>query len=247
MLRIALCDNEIMFRVLMEREMATYLKKCGVIPAFRGYDTSVWETEERKTFLEQDIYLISAGAEESEGFRLAGKLRMYRPDARIILLATAEHCVWAGYRLGALFCLNRNKLSEKEYLKKCLDAICARMVNITTVRFPFLGGEKVFRQERLVYVESRLHKLFFYIYENGLQEYSLYGKLEEAERIFPKPCFARVHQSFLVNFRHVREISSKQLILFDDTYIAISRARKKLVQEQYKEYLKTADEIMLKM
>ena len=48
--------------------------------------------------------------------------------------------------------------------------------------FKFNECEKNVQVDRILYIESRLHKLEFYIMEDKLKKYSIYGKLDELEK-----------------------------------------------------------------
>lgn len=64
-----------------------------------------------------------------------------------------------------------------------MDAISLNMNYVAKKKkFNFNEGAKVVALERLLYIESRLYKLEFYIMEDKLKKYSLYGKLDELEK-----------------------------------------------------------------
>ena len=64
-----------------------------------------------------------------------------------------------------------------------MDAISMNMNYVAQKKkFNFNEGAKVVALERLLYIESRLHKLEFYIMEDKLKKYSIYGKLDELEK-----------------------------------------------------------------
>lgn len=62
-----------------------------------------------------------------------------------------------------------------------------------------------------------------------------YGKLNMVEKNLEngKIPFLRIHQSYLVNFRFIKEISFYKVVLFDGTELQISEERQKNVREKY--------------
>lgn len=59
-----------------------------------------------------------------------------------------------------------------------MDAISIKMNYVVKKRtFDFNEGTKKISLERLLYIESRLHKLEFYIMEDSLSKYYLYGPI----------------------------------------------------------------------
>ena len=65
--------------------------------------------------------------------------------------------------------------------------------------------------------------------------YEVYEKLNEIEKSL-KNCkmpFLRVHQSFLVNYRHVDGLAYDFVIMDNGKKISISEDRRKMISEQY--------------
>lgn len=65
--------------------------------------------------------------------------------------------------------------------------------------------------------------------------YELYGKLNEIEKSLKncKTSFLRVHQSFLVNYKHVQSQAYNYVTLDNGKQISISEDRRKTISEQY--------------
>ncbi len=68
-------------------------------------------------------------------------------------------------------------------------------------------------------------------HENG----KFYGKLNLVERKVENENipFLRIHQSYLVNYRYIKEISFYKVILFNGVELQISEDRQKIVREKY--------------
>lgn len=74
---------------------------------------------------------------------------------------------------------------------------------------------------------------YFTIYKQEILE--LYGKLNEIEETL-KTCkisFLRVHQSFLVNYKHISGQSYDSVVMDNGQKISISEDRRKIISEQY--------------
>ena len=95
-----------------------------------------------------------------------------------------------------------------------MDAISLNMNYVAQKKkFNFNEGTKIVALERLLYIESRLHKLEFYIMEDKLKKYSIYGKLDELEKELQGNDFIRIHQSYLVNMKHIEKVSRYEALL----------------------------------
>lgn len=95
-----------------------------------------------------------------------------------------------------------------------MDAISTKMNYVVKKKvFNFSKGTKNVSLERLLYIESRLHKLEFYIMEDRLNKYSLYGVLNDMEKELEGNDFLRIHQSYLVNMKHIVKVSRFEVLL----------------------------------
>ena len=67
--------------------------------------------------------------------------------------------------------------------------------------------------------------------ENG----KFYGKLNMLEKKLEngKISFLRIHQSYLVNYRFIKEISFYKVVLYNGMELQISEDRQKSVREKY--------------
>lgn len=84
----------------------------------------------------------------------------------------------------------------------------------------------------ILYFESNKRKIFIVTEQEILE---LYGKLNEIEETL-KTCkisFLRVHQSFLVNYKHISGQSYDSVVMDNGQKISISEDRRKIISEQY--------------
>ena len=92
---------------------------------------------------------------------------------------------------------------------------------------------------RIAYFESCGRRIRIHTSDPGAEATDtgvFYGKLNELERQLPSPptCrFLRIHQSFLINFDHVKSIGPSQVVMLDGTVLQISDERRKTVKTQF--------------
>lgn len=119
-------------------------------------------------------------------------------------------------------------------MRECLDAIAARMNYRETVcEFDYQNGKKSIPVDSILYVESRLHKVIFFIMEDGVKEYSRYDRLDAVELELRQYGFCRVHQSFLVNMKYAGGVERYKISLKNGTEISISKKYYKDVEMEY--------------
>lgn len=85
---------------------------------------------------------------------------------------------------------------------------------------------------KILYFESHRRKIYVVTEEETLE---FYGKLSEVEEELKqgKMVFLRVHQSFLVNYRHIEGLAYDYLIMDSGKRISISEDRRRMISEQY--------------
>lgn len=108
--------------------------------------------------------------------------------------------------------------------------------DVTWREFAFCEGRRRIPLERLLYIESRLHKLEFHVMEDKLRTYSIYDTLNRMQGYMESEDFLRIHQSFLLNMRYIQSICRYRAVLYDGRSFPIPKARYKGVWETYKAY-----------
>ena len=131
----------------------------------------------------------------------------------------------------------KNNVNFSEQVYECMDAISEKMNYVVKKKtFHFNEGTRNISLERVLYIESRLHKLEFYIMEDKLSRYSLYGTLNDMERELADDAFVRIHQSYLVNMKYIESVSRYKAALSNGVSLEIPKARYRQVEETYVAY-----------
>lgn len=119
-----------------------------------------------------------------------------------------------------------------------MDAVMGKLVLAEKkVRLEFQGKTLEVPLSHIVYVESNLHKLTFYIKGKDPGKYMMYEKLDTIEERFKgMKSFCRIHQSYLVNLKYVEDIKRYQVTLNTGMMLNIAKPRYKDVETQYISY-----------
>lgn len=91
-------------------------------------------------------------------------------------------------------------------------------------------GNISMRSDEIIYIETMGHRNTIHL--SG-QDYHIYEKLDTFELILKQHGFLRVHKSYLVNVRHIRNINSYVLTLDNGIRISVPKARYKEVKQEY--------------
>ena len=99
----------------------------------------------------------------------------------------------------------------------------------------FMKGKIQIPVDHIMYVESRLHKIYYHVLsEDGIEkEYSKYGKLSDAQQELREYGFCRTHQSYLVNMEMVVDVQRYQATLEGGIWINISKKYYKDIETEF--------------
>lgn len=234
MFRIAICDDEEYFRIREMSLIEKYMEDRGYDCRIDLYASGKEMLSEADIALQYDVIFFDISMEEMDGIEAAGRIRQMSDDIYIVFVTAYITYALEGYKVGAVRYLLKEDGSLESALNECLDTIADRM-NVEEALYEFNLGDKKksIPADSILYVESRLHKVIFFVMENGLKEYSRYDRLDAVETELQQYGFCRVHQSFLVNMKYARGVERYQMSLENGTKISISKRYYKYVEEEY--------------
>lgn len=108
--------------------------------------------------------------------------------------------------------------------------------SIVKKEFNFKEGRKEIALDKLLYIESNLHKLEFFVTGSGQKSYIMYEKLDTLEDELAENNFIRIHKSYLVNAKHIESITRYKVRLTSGVELAIPKARYTYVKNQFITY-----------
>ena len=177
--------------------------------------------------------------QEVDGIATARKIREYSNEVLLVFVTADIHHSLEGYKVNAMRYLLKSDLDFEESIYECMGAILSKMNYESSKKwFQFLECKMEVLIERILYIESRLHKLHFYIMEKNLVVYTQYRTLNEIEQELQSSCFVRVHQSFLVNLKHVENVADGMVTLSNQKRLNVPRARYREVKNAFEVYKK---------
>ena len=107
---------------------------------------------------------------------------------------------------------------------------------VTANRFVFTaeGTARIIRLEEIYYIEVFNHYIILHTVD---REYPFRATLKDVLSQLPAGYFGMPHQSYIVNFAHIKTATSSDLHLTNGSTIPISRRRQKDFTEQFYLYL----------
>lgn len=237
MFRIAICDDEKPFRNSIKKYVERYLSEKEI-----SYEVNTFGSG--KEFLELGIELVryniiflDINMDEIDGIVTAQKIREYSSEVYIVFVTAYIDYSLEGYKVDAARYLLKNNSNFDDSIYECMDTILHKMNYVVLKKnFKFNECEKDIPIERILYIESKLHKLEFHVMEEKLMLYTRYGTLNELEKEMADFPFLRIHQSFLVNLKHIKSVAGYKVLLSNNQELIIPKARYKGVKSAFIAY-----------
>lgn len=234
MFHIAICDDEEYFLLREKKLIEKYMENRRMDVRIDLYVSGNELLSRSDTALQYDIIFLDINMEEMDGIETAGRIRELSENVYIVFVTAYITYALEGYKVGAIRYILKEDDSLENTLKECLDTIVEKTdCEKVMCEFDFQNEKKVIPADSILYVESRLHKVIFYVIENGVKEYSRYDRLDTIEMKLREHGFSRVHQSFLVNMKHARGVERYKMSLENGTEISISKKYYKQVEKEY--------------
>ena len=231
MLNIAICDGDIQTTGRMELLIQKIAKLNFVdteIEVFWSGESLVDAVVEGRGF---DIIYLDIEMDQEDGISAAKRIRMYDKNVLIIYVTSYESHMSESFSVRP--CQFLVKPVSEQQMEACFKAAYE---DINSGDFYFRYSYQRVNHKipirDILYFESNKRKVFI-VTEKG--SFELYGKLNEIENSLRtcKASFLRVHQSFLVNYKHVNGQAYNFVVLDNGRKISISEDRRKLISEQY--------------
>lgn len=235
MLNIVVCDDEPYFQNKIRKLISAYLNDLGYEYTITCFNSGRELLCLGADVAEYDIAFLDVQMNEIDGIETAKQLREVSEEMFIVFVTAFISHSLEGYKVGAIRYLLKDDKCLNDSLDECLSAIVSKMKHVKR-SFEFLSGVKEVLVDKILYIESNLHKVKFFVLEEDNKEYQMYGKLDEVSEYMKPYGFVRIHQSFLVNMKYVISVERYVARLIGGTEISIS---KKYYNEAKTAYMKT--------
>lgn len=234
MFRIAICDDEQYFRLKEKELIEEYMRNHKYRCQLDLYSSGKEMLDKISNSLSYDIIFLDINMDELDGIETAGKIRMLSTSVYIVFVTAYISYALEGYKVGAVRYLLKEHTGLESAIKECLNAIVCQMDYREKIyHLKLADGSKNIPVDSILYVESRLHKVIFFVIEDEIKEYSRYDKLDTVETDLKAYGFCRTHQSFLVNMSHIIRVDRYKATLKESFEVPISKRYYKNVEMKF--------------
>lgn len=234
MLRFAVCDDESFFAEELMKLISDYMTERGLV-----FEIDIYSSGEALVKLGIEIVKYTAvfldiKMGKVDGIKTAEKIREVSREIFIVFVTAYVDYSLEGYRFDAVRYLLKSSKNFAGMVSECVDALISKLNYSVAKRiFSFMEGEKEVSLERLLYIESNLHKLEFHIMEENMKLYTMYETLNRLEDKMKANDFIRIHQSYLVNIKYIKNVIRYKVILTNGIELIIPKARYTYVKERF--------------
>jgi Response regulator of the LytR/AlgR family len=237
MFKIAICDDETVFAEKLGRMISAYLTGKGISCEIDIFDSGKELTAIGIRIAQYTAVFLDINMDGMDGIETAGKIRAISREVFIVFVTVHISYALEGYRLDAIRYLLKGESNFHAMVLECMDAMIDKLnFTIRKKEFEFREGRKEVLLERLLYIESRLHKLEFHVIEKTMKVYTMYRTLDELENMLGENNFVRIHKSYLVNLKHISNISRYKVKLTDGSELAVPKVRYVYVKDIFAQY-----------
>ncbi len=217
-MNIVICDDDGRFICSLDNYLRTYLATNNIPFTIKHHISG----ESLLSSIGQiDLVFLDIQMADLNGIEVASILRRKNPNFILIFVSSYVEYAPSGYEVKAFRYILKDQL--KSLFDITMDAILHEMGFFRTeITLDFVYGAETIFTENLIYIESKLHTLYFYF--NGDKERRhLYGKLDGIQKILPSDDFIRIHKSYLVNISYLLNVKNYTAFLKNDTKLPISQ------------------------
>lgn len=236
MINIAICDDEMIFATGIENIVNSICQKENLNVDIDVFNSGTDLKSEIASGIKYDLIFLDIYMKDENGIMVARHIRKTDENAIIVFVSRHDECMIKLFRLG-VFAFIKKPIQINILKKVFLETISKILSQNAYFIFKFKCQEFKVLYKEIMYFESKGRKINVHIRNGDINIFN--GKLNEIEKELQngKNQFLRIHQSYLVNFYHIRERTKKEVTLTDGNKLPISEERKKNLNKKYNLFL----------
>ena len=225
MIRIAICDDEKKILDEVEGYIKNYAEKENIadIEIFR-FDSArslLSALEDGKTF---DIFVLDVYIGDEMGTALAGDIRKFGIESPIIFATTSLEHAPQSYETGTLRYLIKPINPGKFYEAMGVALVWARKMSEHFLKFKTENGVASVNANHIMYSEAHDH--YQYMRKDDGEEIKVRMTVTELFTILSRyGGFVRIGSAYIVNLRHVKNVTPTNVCLYNNYKIQIPRGK----------------------
>lgn len=236
MIKVAVCDDENVIAAQMESIILDLCFRENIpvdIDVFyngESLEKEIWKGTK------YDLIYLDIQMENGDGITTAQNVRKTDENVLLIYVSGFDKYIMELFRLD-VFAFIKKPIETAQFENTFLEA--NRKICNQKFYFPFhyKNQESKIPCIDIMYFESQARKISIHVKNGDVEIFN--GKLSEVEEwvVRGKIPFLRIHQSYLVNYHHIKSRSKKEVTLINGTKLPVSEDRQKIFGMQYSRLL----------
>lgn len=223
MLRIALCDDDLVFIHELHQKIVKFCQETGFDEniSIAEFSDSVYLSRTISSGNSFDLFFVDIEMPQMNGLELAGHIRTHLPVALIVFLTSHSEFSLEGYKFGAL-----RYIPKLDLARQLPEALSAAQTEFSKLERRFLTVRHytdVMRipYQKIVYVRHVLRISQIITLDLGTVKDS--RGLKAIHEQLDDERFIYIDRSTFVNLDHVRQIKGNEIILRNTERLPVSR------------------------
>lgn len=230
---IATCDNEIQYCEQVENYITRLGNSLKIDIKCDNYKNGKELLD--SNFNQYQIIFLDINIQDENGIHIAEQIRKSNEKVEIIFLSALIQYAVEGYRVNA-YRFFLKPIEYKDFAFQ-LTELLIRLNNYEKNNLILTKGRQKYtiHIDDIIYIEVIDHNLIYHCIDNNI---TINGTMRKLESDLQGLFFIRIHNSYIVNMRHVIEVKNKNLLLKNGKELPIARSKKESFRQTYLNFKK---------
>lgn len=212
-MKLAICDDEIVFRKQLIESIDKYYKNYSNLDIYE-FSSGEELLESYDSGAVYDIVFLDIEMKDINGLDTAKIIRKYRRNEIIVFLTSHTKYAIDGYEVNALRFLEKPINQEK--LISTLDYIDINFSTKKSLLLHTIDGDSIIYLDDIIYLESIRNYVHIYTrvksdLDGRVKEHKVRKNLKDFLEDLQESCFYRCHRSYIINLDYVCSYDSRQV------------------------------------
>lgn len=231
-MRIAICDDEKVFRDSLKKELENYSKKYALDFVYSEFSSGELLLLSSSDF---DLIFMDYQLKKFNGIDTVSKLRNKENETTVIFISSYKEMVFDSMKVQTHRFLTKPINTDKLY--EALDSFITKYYSEKYVLLCNQEEDKICRIAENSIIYAQADNIYTRV-STSKEIYIFKGTLSKFERSIKSDCFYRSHRSFLINFNFIVSYTHSEIYFENNEKALLTKTKYSDFQKKYIEFLK---------
>lgn len=241
MLRIAIVDDEPKFISMYSELISNAFSEYHVLIELKTFNIGS-EFIKSLSNNKYDLVFMDIDMPDLSGIDIASELRTSNQNFDLIFVSAHPHFVFEAIRFTPFRFVRKTHL--KTETTEAISSYCTRtQTKFKMISLELQNGDSISEKVNdIIQFFAVRHDVYYTSKsENDARILSRKYSLSQLEESTGDLGFIRIHKSYLINYRYIKSINAKSILMTDGSELPISHGKKTEIQERFMELLRNED------